>query len=236
MNTLEPPIVHDKISIGEQMLGVTISNIDTIIIGGYYSPKYFDIDINSDGVSDISFMSEQYGSPAMGLHPRTKIFCLNSQCELFGYYSNDTTFFNDTIVFLQNEQSDTVTDAYLKAINSCQPIGIDDSIDVLYQAFRIKVLAENDSISNADIFKCDTLFLTNEGYSAFPYYYLSGAGTDTVFYFTTSTIRGCNNFPPNLIRYIGLKMNVSGVEKLGWIKLSIIDKYKITIHQSAIQD
>ncbi len=188
--------------------------------------------MDGNGIDDISFMSNIWGSPGVGMHPVSGIACLNSECSLFGFYSNDTTFINDTTSYYQY---DTIIQVYHRIIESCHPVSDNDTIEVInYEVYKIIELPENGQIIKTGNFKSDTLTLIDDSFSYPPI--SSGEGTDTVTYLIYTYNNNCSMFSSDVIKYIGIKMTVNGTEKLGWIKLSITDKYKIAVYESALQD
>ena len=75
-----------------------VQYFDTTLIGGYNSPEFFSIDINLDGTSDIEFLSEIWGYPAMGQNPRSAIMCLHVDIRLLGVHTMNTSFLSRDIL------------------------------------------------------------------------------------------------------------------------------------------
>ena len=72
---------------------MNIHQINDTIIGGYNQPQSIDLDVNGDNIPDFRLTSELWGSPAVGMHPRSSIMCLNSNCMIYGMQKNDTSYF-----------------------------------------------------------------------------------------------------------------------------------------------
>ncbi len=71
-----------------------ISYPDTVIMGGYNQGTFFTIDFDGNGLDDIGLESSIPGSPGMGMHPQSRIFCLHEDVALLGYLENDTSYLN----------------------------------------------------------------------------------------------------------------------------------------------
>jgi len=205
-----------------------INNYDTILIGEYYSPHYFNLDLDNDSVEDIQFESEVWGSPGMGQHPRSVIKCLTADVKLFGYFTSDTSFLNRHTEVYQAIGNSYERYEYFSF--TCHRIDVLDSILSISPEFKISPLSRNDILKKDDTFNADTLILIDDSFSYMPT--LIGVEGDTTIYEYHTHLNDCNTFPLDKIRYIGIKMEN---EKLGWIMISISDKYKILILESGLQ-
>ncbi|MCD4736923.1 MAG: hypothetical protein K8R53_12835 [Bacteroidales bacterium] len=224
------PIKKEELIIGSKE-GITISVHDKIIMGGYYHPVIFDVDINKDEINDIRFMSEIVGAPGMGHRSKAKVSCLNENTEMFGYFTNDTTFHNirlDTV----SEPGGT-TWYYIYHNYTCQRFdGSDNVSEIKYDQFYIKLLEKNDIINKFENFKTDSSQLNEDAYYYYSYYEIA---PDTIEVSVLVHYYNCFSFPENEIKYIGIKYTKDGRERLGWVKLSITEGYIISIFESAIQ-
>jgi hypothetical protein len=102
--------------------------------------------------------------------------------------------------------------------------------------FDVSPLEENDSLKLTDLYRSDTinLYKTSYAYPTQNIYY----SDDTIINQAYSFINDCKNFPLKEIKYIGLKLTVNNIEKLGWIKLCLIRNQQyntVMILKSAIQ-
>jgi len=212
---------------------MSIDYYDTILIGGYNDAKKIDIDINKDKVPDIRLISEVWGSQGVGLNPCSKIWCLNRNTKILGYDKTDTLFLNRlTRIF---PGPDNTTEIYNYYNFTCHRIDESDTILAVYKNdFKIAPKNKKEHLSLDDTFKSDSITLIDDSY----YYpdYREEYSEDTVRYTVTSFYNDCNSFPLDEIKYIGLKIQFDNSEKFGWIKLSIIDKFKIFILETAIQE
>ena len=227
----QPEISSYKIVCGTKT-DVIIHDYDSILIGSRYVVKSFDFDVNSDGSADFQLTSEIYGSAGQGYHPRAKLLCLNSNCMINGYLSSDTIF--------KNFQSDTIYDSFQekvkitnRTIYSCERIDNADSIKQI-QTDQFKYLSKNkgDYLDKSEFFKSTTITLSDEWSSSFE---LPVNHNDTIIENYYQNHYTCHSFPSDVIQYIGIKIKDGKNDKIGWLKISISENYKISIWESAIQ-
>ncbi len=211
-----------------------VKKYEILIVGSYRSPKSFNLDVNNDQSEDIRLTSEVWGSLAIGEnHPRSVIECLNPNMQLLGYFVNDTTFlFRQKSVFTGLNNIIQI-DSFYKY--TCHRILNTDSIvgNALNQ-FKVLPQIKGDIIKNGSTFKSDVIILIDDSYSFT--YFINKISPDTSVYRHIIYSNDCNSFPIGEIMYIGIKITKDNIEKLGWIKLSIFDKNKIFILESAIQE
>lgn len=214
-------------------VNMMVNYYDTILIGGYNNSQNLDIDINNDNIYDIRIISNIWGSPGLGQNPCSKIWSLNNNIEILGYFKTDTSFLNRSTMI--SPGANNITEIYEYYNHTCHMIDESDSILAVYEnVFKISPKDKNERLSLDDTFKSDSITLIDDRYG-FPFWG-EEYGQDTVRYTVTSFYNDCNSFPLNEIKYIGLKILSDNSEKLGWIKLSIIDKYKILVLETAIQE
>jgi hypothetical protein len=210
-----------------------ISYPDTVIMGGYNQGTFFTIDFDGNGLDDIGLESSIPGSPGMGMHPQSRIFCLHDDVALLGYLENDTSFLN-RYVQIMNGPNQTI-EIYENLNVTCYRMDPQDSIlSIDYDKFQLKASSKEEDFSLSDSFNTDTLRLSTDSFG-YPYDILH-ISQDTVKYTRRNYFSGCNSFPENEILYIGLRIKKNDKHKLAWIKLSISDKYKIFLLETAIQN
>ena len=206
-----------------------IEYYDTTITGGYHAPELFNIDIDFDGIEDIQFESDIWGSPAIGQKRRSKIKSINKDLQLFGYPKTDTLFvYNlfDTISGVENEVI-----IYQSIISSYHRYNENDSIANISPAFKLTPLVRGDYINKNDAFNADSIILNNESHNYLPSYYQ--ISTDTTLIRNYAFLNDNFTFPSNEIRYIGFRVEKDS--RLGWIRIGVFDNYKILVLESAIQ-
>lgn len=209
-----------------------VQSHDTLIIGGYNEIASYDLDINSDNSYDFRLTSEIFGSPGMGQYPQTKILSLNSNCLINGHLLNDTTFYHSQIDTSYGENWSPVYISYTSSY-SCQRIDIYDSIiSIQPERFNISYFNSEESILRSDYYIADTLRLSDELYADIDFPIIKN---DTIIYNYIYYHSTCNSIPNDMIMYIGIKIKSMNDEKIGWIKLGVINDFKVLILETAIQ-
>ncbi len=213
--------------------GLVVNRLDSLVIGAYHSLVNCDLDIDGNLTPDFRLTSEVWGSPGMGQHPRASLMSLNDRSLFNGQILNDTTFFSESSNVTSGENETPVIVSHTRSY-SCSRINFDDSIvSVRPNLFAVRYFQPGESIRRSDPFQADTLTLT-DGYSS------QEVGVenrnDTIihhwdFYHTT-----CYTMPGDRIWYVGIKLVVGDAEKIGWIKMALMDNYKILVLETAIID
>jgi len=209
-----------------------VSLYDTVLIGSYNREEVLNYDIDDDDIDDISFESTVWGSPGIGQHPRAKISCMHENAQLHGYLKNDTSFLHTNINV--NNGPDDLVEIYENLTVSCHQWNESDSIlNIEYDTFKLLANSKTEVFSSDDLFKTDTIVLTNSSYG-YPAERIQ-ISADTVKYIRRYFDNDCSNFPQDQICYVGIKLSNGKNERLGWIKLSISQKFKIYLLETAIQ-
>lgn len=224
----ENPASSPEIKTGDYN-NLIINFYDTTLAGGYHNPQTFNLDLDNNGIDDIQFMSEVWGSLGMGQIPRSEIRCLHSGVKLLGIKTFDTLFLNrDTIV--QEGQYPHTWEMYLINNYTCQLIDEADTILSVNPDFDLLILKRGEIISKSQDFNADTITLASGPNN--PYPMPGGSIGDTIIYNYNISLNNCDPFPLQTVSYVGVFMDN---ERLGWIKISIFDWYKILIHESGLQ-
>ncbi|MBE0639442.1 MAG: hypothetical protein IH598_13075 [Bacteroidales bacterium] len=207
-----------------------VNYYDTTLAGGYHYPVTFNLDLDINGTDDIQFQSEIWGSPGMGQIPKSMIRCLHPSAKLLGVFTSDTLFLNrDTIV--QEGLYPNTWEMYLIHNYTCNRVEDKDTVLAITPDFNIKPLQRGEIIRKSDAFNSDTVTLTQ--YFSHSYPMLVGVVGDTTIYEYNVHFNDCDTFPQETVAFIGVFMDN---ERLGWIKISIFDRYKIMIQESALQE
>ena len=207
-----------------------VKQYDTIIATMNNDLLSFDIDIDNDKSSDIRVISDFWGSLAVGEHPRSIIECLTSNVQILGYYANDTSFLQRISVVSIGPGNIVQKDIYHNY--TCHRLSAMDTIIYVQNNFKVIPFSKPNIIKNENVFKSDTIILIDDTYSL-PYNY--AVIDDTMTYQHYTYYNDCSSFPGDATKYIVFKITKGNVVKKGWIKLSISDKNKITIFETAIQ-
>ncbi len=220
-------IKSPEIRIGERA-GMIVNTFDTTLIGGYYDPSVLNIDLDNDGQNDLQFESIISGSMGVGHHPESSARCLHPNVQIYGTHTIDTTFLNrQTNIYDGNP-----VEIWKYSHSSCFRIDAADSILRTKSAFVLNPLDKDDLLDISGSFSADTIRLYRD-YFGYPCD-MEIINSDTTIIHCATFNYTCNNFPSDEIKYIGVKFENS--ERLGWIKLSLFEGYKILIMESGIQE
>ncbi|MFT6280889.1 MAG: hypothetical protein ACJA0U_001010 [Salibacteraceae bacterium] len=211
--------------------GMFVQSLNITLNGDYNDPDDYDLDLNNDGLADITFRSIVMGSPQLGTSPRSFIRSLHANASMWMESFADTTF-------LINGTSTLVNNGYVwfieSATHSCTQLNPSDSVlEINENAFVMPVDAGYTLIYGSD-------FVSTLDYQPFIRNNFSGelnqvsSNADTIFYTSDSSFNECRLFPQGTYEYIGVKLKVNGNDKLGWIKFKITGDKIISIVESAI--
>lgn len=207
-----------------------INYYDTVLAGGYHVVNTLNIDMNNDGVDDFQLESEIWGSPGMGQIPVSAIKCLHNSAKLLGDFTYDTLFVNRDTLIQEGAYSGT-WEKYLINNYTCNRIEQNDSILLITPTFELTILEREELISQSDNFSCDTLTLISGPRGNWPVFV--GVSGDTTIYEYNVSYNDCKVFPMEKIVFVGVELDNN---RLGWIKLTIFDYYKVMLHESGIQE
>ncbi len=225
----DPYVRSATVEIGDYTNMVRHIYDSVIVCQGF--PASIDLDMDNDKISDVRLISLIWGSAGLGHHPRSELYCLTENVSISGYYTADTTFFSfDQSSYIGNDSTVNINEYYRY---SCHKISDHDSVvNIELNSFKVLILSQKDIINQQDVFKTDSIILTDESYGYPPYItYLQ----DTVIHKYQIMYNDCNTFPLNDVNFLGIRIMKGNEIKYGWIKLSIIDKNKIVVFETAIQ-
>lgn len=217
-----------KIQIG-QTRSMLVKPYAITLKGAYHSPVSYSLDIDNNGVVDIQFTSNIWGSPGIGQHPEADISSLNNLTFIYAKIISDTAFLfikNDTNYFGK-------VNIILNKTYSCQRISSTDSILSNRDSKYINVLRSFDYIRTSGPWLSGKVNLNNDDYA--PPVERVFNSIDTCIFKQDTYNYDCHSFPNDQIAYIGIKLIDEAEVKLAWIKLSIKDKYIISVLETAIQ-
>jgi hypothetical protein len=202
------------------------------VLAGYYNegPDVLLIDMDGDGTDDFMVWSELWGSPGMGMIPSTGISCLNEGSFLSVLSYTDTTFIHRDTTISDGRHP---VEIYFRTLYTCERMDRNDVVGWIRQGNRAIPYSLGDTLFRSGDWASDTLQLTHTDGTDWPTI-IPGA-EDTVYYEVSGHISSCHNFPGDEIAYIGVKKETGSGDKLGWIKLSITDNYRVSVIESALQ-
>jgi len=224
----ENPAKAPEIKAGDYK-NMIINYFDTTLAGGYHCPKTLNIDLDNDGVDDFQLESEIWGSPGMGHIPVSAIKCLHNSAKLLGDFTYDTLFVNRDTLIQEGAYSGT-WEKYLINNYTCNRIEQNDSILLITPVFELTILERDQPIRKSETYVSDTLTLISGPRGNWPVFV--GVSGDTTIYEYNVSYNDCRVFPLEQIVFLGVELNN---DRLGWIKLTIFDYYKVMLLESGIQ-
>lgn len=206
---------------------VNINPIGDTLIGKTNQPQFYKIDVNNDGNNDVEFESNIPSPLGDSPKPQTKIRLLNSNIELFVYSKIDTTFLTfDTTI----QTNSSTTFIHYNKRYRCNSVSTSDSLISSNPNFYLSSIDVGFNLNVQSQFGSKIFNLaSNEDY----YFNVIYSSNDTTFVDVLNYKNNCYSFPLNQEKYIGIKFNNSN--KLGWIKLNLLDKHKVYLIESALQ-
>ena len=202
-----------------------IQQINVTLVGEYYSPDILKIDVNGDNVFDISFKSDVYGSPGMGMHARSEIKPINPDLIILHHLMVDTFAYHYR-KSIANDSSISITKTYY--YNNVKPNDSILSISAIQQPWILKY---NEDFSVNDDYRDCTIRPYEEPYVNRNWFVLNGI----YYYETIITYLRERPITSGEIHYLGFKL--LSTNQLGWFKFSIPKNhfYGLTIIKCAIQ-
>ena len=225
---IEPNPADNPLTIGNGA-NINLTSYDSALEGGYYHPKYFEIDLDNDQISDIQFQSVVQGSPAVGQLRYMYVKCLNPSVELHGFMKKDTVFSNTKITYtpLGNKVNIDITH-----YESCRRENANDTISLQPEKFVLSMLQKDGIIKKEDVFQTGTITLIGPTHSSTGK--ITNIYGDTTEYTFEDKYFGCDNFPEDTDIYLGFKITTGNKQKMGWFKISC-SFTTLTISEVAIQ-
>jgi hypothetical protein len=208
---------------------VIVHVYDTIFSANFGSFAFYNVDIDNNGTDDIQFKAEILGSKAFGTRSRFEVTCLKSDIQLLAFYATDTLFLSSRKVSKTVLYSDSIYRKRMYSEYTCYRTKITDSVYNINQSYRLVQLEKYDILKIDQSFKSDS-FLISEEYYDYPE--IVGNDGDTTIIDQKTYLNDCYTFPTCNSRYIGVRQKNN---KLGWIKIFLLDRYGLLILESGIQ-
>ena len=222
----ETEIRKQSIHISDRSGMIVIDSAQTIT-GMYNQPQTVQLDVNSDGMPDLSLTANIIGSPGMGQHPYASILALHHELGFFGLMSNDTTYVNENIEISQD--GNLVYHQTTFRFN-CQKLSPFYNFYSTAENFHLKALQPNEDLEISGLFAADTVSF-NYSWSSpiIPYF-----ANDTVYTRQSYTDFNCFALPYNTDIYLGYNI-LTDSNRLGWLKIRINSSSSLTLLEWAIQ-
>lgn len=226
---------HSSIEIGNKRHAqVTEQNL-IIASSGFNDVQFGQLDIDGDGLNDILLKSVITGSPGIGVWNGYEITSWNPNLEFAsGLYDLENWIKYDTSYF-EHPISGQIYVTFIEKKACMQLDSLYSLSSVQTDLVNTSIFPEGYKLNKSDFFSTEIYNLTTQGdYSSNPYHLYTS--NDTLYHSASQVYReACTPVKNGFTGYLGLKLTTSGEEKLGWIKLSIQDGYKIQIFETAIQ-
>jgi hypothetical protein len=188
------------------------------------------VDVDSDGKNDFEFFTQSTISAGLGYESDMEMKCLNDS-----FYVSCNELYDS--LYLQIDTSivykDNLVEVYIWNTFSCSKINENYKPYGKETRFYPMRYVVADTLFGRDYFISKTFKLRFDP----PSYPISMSGVrknDTITY-KSSSLKYCYLLPDNTESFIGFKKIEGNIEYLGWLKISIINDYQLTILESAIQ-
>ena len=212
-----------------------LTKYDTILVGGNNEAKSIDLDLNNDNLNDFRLTSEVRTYPGEGPHPEAILLCLNENSHIMGQLVSDTTFYRDFVDSYNEGNGPPLYIHYYYRYSNHRDYETDSIISIQTNVFKVDFLNEDDIIYHSNEYQSDNFVLT-ESWSAEVSGPYPNITNDTMRIFTETHWYNGNVIPEDRLTYIGFKLKDADKEKLGWIKLRVIDNYIIILLETAVQE
>ena len=208
------PVVIDGIRFGDTT-GMKITTYNTIMeYDDIWHPFVFDL--NGGGVDDIKIETIYDGPLAIGEYQTLTLYCLNDHTELFGdniekeiYSHHDTTI---------TTNSDWTIIVYNNTFSTCGKIEENDPVSTS-TVFEVAANDFNDTFNVDDHFQSAEVKLFRQNIE----YTLMNPNEEEQIAVGSHNkyIFNCWNFPTDVEKYIGFRMNLNGTLRYGWLKIKL---------------
>lgn len=223
----------------EGMMVTNYENVDSQYQNGQYS---YSIDLNGDGINDISLVSMDVGSAGLGHAIVSSIKCLKKYVELSGetimqeqYKHSDTTF--RYYVDPAYPEFDSIHVIRIKDTYTCARISENDIVESTTEKLSLNAFDEGNELDLKGSFSSAEVYLKNRSYHNG--YEPTGWGTPTITHHEVYYLSNCDYFPLDEVKYIGFRIRRNGKERFGWIKLILENNgydHFVKLYETAIQE
>lgn len=227
----EEVVVKSGITMGDEA-GMRVVDYDTTLNGGYNDPVSLDFDLDGNGIDDIRLISREFGSLGAGTQMVAEIECLHPDAGLSGETALDTIFVHRVDTSCSGHRGAYKCTYYTYYL--CHRVRAADFIDeVKADNFHLTYYDDGESIDAEDYFESSHSILYHENGILGLSQEVETRG-DTVFYTHEMLKEYCQEeMQQNKICYVGVRIKDTG--RLGWVKLELVDGFKIRLLQTAIE-
>ena len=223
----------------EGMIVTNYENVNPQYQNGQYS---YSIDLNGDGINDISLVSKDVGSAGLGHAIVSSIKCLENYVELSGetflqeqYKHSDTNSWY--YVDPDYPEFDSIHVFHIIQTYTCDRISENDIVESTTEKLLLNAFNEGDELDLEGPFSNAEVYLKNRSY--YIGYEPTGWGTPTLTHLERYYLNNCDYFPLDEVKYIGFRISKNGNEHFGWLKLILADNgynHFVRVFETAIQE
>jgi len=225
-DNINDSITASSICIGD-LENMIVNTPDTCFVAMPYQMQTYNLDVDYDNFDDYQIAYISGGNPE------------SSYFECYFYSIDNGSFiniFNSVDSIFLSAQIDTSysgNDVYISYSEgeNCGRIYPTDTLIRIAEKKNVNSFFYNDNISISDNWALDSISLY-ETSSHICIDQIQNGDTLTISYY--DHLENCYQLPYNTDCYIGIKKNKNGIEKLGWVKLKIVE-FTIYVHEIAIQ-
>lgn len=184
--------------------------------------KYYDIDLNKDGQTDIKLTSKCVLSVFLGNPVYSYIKCENEDVALLGDIIMQEHYVHSDTTVTQNEEGEGLFQKITKT-HTCERIDDTDVIEETEEKLSLIAGNAGESFGLEDDFLSTEVLLNDiqYGFCSDP----EGWGTDFMTQVCNIYKKDCDYFPTGKEQYIGFKFNKNGRDHLGWMKIILEESY-----------
>ena len=208
------PVVTDVIHLGDTTGMIVTSYDSTMKFDESWRP--FILDLNEDGINDIRIETYYDGPLAIGEFQTLTLYCLNDHTELLGdSIVKESYSHRDTTTTVSGEWT-TIINSYI--FSTCNQI---EENDLVYTSTVFEIAANdfNDTFNVNDHFQSAEVKLFRQNIE----YTLMNPNEEEQIAVGSHNkyIFNCWNFPTDVEKYIGFRMNLNSTLRYGWLKIKL---------------
>lgn len=191
-----------------------------LIDGSVAAPEKMLLDLDQDGTWDLELYSKS----------TLTIRNLHEGCQFLVQTSEDSVFFKESWQ-VQADPNGTIASLHLTNY-SCRRENEQYVFDTIVEHEELMPLVEGDRFDRVDNYASGTYNFKRSAEEANSEVYTQN---DTTFYNINTYEGNCHQFPAQDIRYIGVLLQTSNGQKLGWVKVQYLGSNKVRVFECAIQ-
>lgn len=211
--------------------GMQVVGMDTFLTSGIFQTNSLKIDVNTDGIPDLTYILSIDGSSSAGFAGVHKLRVLHKNIAFIGTPYHDTTYIHlDTSIVYPGGPSVEISMHKWFGYTRLSPL--DDVFSINNYPFKAKAFAPFDRIKQSDTYDTSMVELMNYNIG---HRIMSTTVHDTTFIHYSNSPVNKNPFPSGKGMYLGFRLNDNGIIRLGWIEFNMVQDGAVHIFETAIQ-